>query len=187
MSHEHHPALQHHFDTLDQQKESSSLGMWMFLVTEVLFFGGLFLTYLLYRLRFPGAFAAASHHLDVLAGAFNTAVLICSSLTMALAIRAAQVDKKKAIVGWLLVTILLGATFLGVKAYEYHHKYLDHLWPFTGDFDAGAFPGHEHGATLFYSLYFTMTGLHAFHMVIGIGLLSWLVVLARKGRFDSTY
>ncbi|HXU44643.1 MAG TPA: cytochrome c oxidase subunit 3 family protein [Thermoanaerobaculia bacterium] len=186
--HDHHPALQHHFDTLAQQKESATLGMWMFLVTEVLFFGGLFATYVIYRLRFPGVFAEASHKLNVIAGGFNTAVLICSSLTMALAIRSAQVDRRKAIVFWLILTVFLGSTFLGVKAYEYHHKYVEHLWPFTGDFDRGEFtPGHGRAAQIFFSLYFVMTGIHALHMVIGIGLLIWLMFPSWRGRFDSTY
>ncbi len=183
----HHPALQHHFDTLEQQKESSSLGMWMFLVTEVLFFGGLFTTYVLYRLRFPGVFAEASHHLNVPMGALNTGVLICSSLTMALAIYAAQVNKKKQIVPWLVATIVLGATFLVVKAFEYKEKFDHHLVP-GPHFDLTQFnPMHARPAEMFFSLYFVMTGIHALHMIIGIGLLSWLVVQSRKGRFDSAY
>ena len=183
----HHPALQHHFDTLEQQKESSSLGMWMFLVTEVLFFGGLFATYVLYRLRFPGVFAEASHHLNVPMGAVNTAILICSSLTMALAIYAAQVNKKKAIVPWLLATIALGSAFLVVKAFEYQEKFVHHLVP-GPNFDLSQFtPDHARPAQMFFSLYFVMTGIHALHMIIGIGLLSWLVVKARRGRFDADY
>ena len=183
----HHPALQHHFDTLEQQKESSSLGMWMFLVTEVLFFGGLFATYVLYRLRFPGVFAEASHHLNVPMGAINTAILICSSLTMALAIYAAQVNKKKAIVPWLLATIALGSAFLVVKAFEYQEKFVHHLVP-GPNFDLTQFtPDHARPAQMFFSLYFVMTGIHALHMIIGIGLLSWLVVKARRGRFDADY
>ena len=183
----HHPALQHHFDTLEQQKESSSLGMWMFLVTEVLFFGGLFATYVLYRLRFPGVFAEASHHLNVPMGAVNTAILICSSLTMALAIYAAQVNKKKAIVPWLLATIALGSAFLVVKAFEYQEKFVHHLVP-GPNFDLSQFtPDHARPAQMFFSLYFVMTGIHALHIIIGIGLLSWLVVNARRGRFDADY
>ncbi len=185
--HASHPALQHQFDSLAQQKESSSLGMWVFLVTEVMFFGGLFLTYVLYRLRFPGVFAEASHHLNVPMGALNTAVLICSSLTMALAIFAAQTNRKKAIVPWLLATIGLGATFLVVKAFEYKEKFTHHLVP-GPHFDLSQFsPDHARPAEMFFSLYFVMTGIHALHMIIGIGLLSWLVVQARKGRFDSSY
>jgi cytochrome c oxidase subunit 3 len=183
----HHPELQHHFDTLEQQKESASLGMWMFLVTEVLFFGGLFATYVLYRLRFPGVFAEASYHLSVPMGAINTGVLICSSLTMALAIYAAQVNKKKAIVPWLLATIGLGTTFLVIKAFEYKEKFAHHLVP-GPNFNLSLFsPDHARPAEMFFSLYFVMTGVHALHMIIGIGLLSWLVVQSRKGRFDSTY
>ena len=116
----HHPELQHHFDTLDQQHEAATLGMWLFLITEVLFFGGLFLAYMLYRVWYPQAWAEASRELDIVLGAFNTAVLIGSSLTMALAVQMAQLGRRKALVLFLVLTILLGGTFLGIKAVEYH-------------------------------------------------------------------
>jgi cytochrome c oxidase subunit III len=179
-----HPSLQHHFDTLEQQKEASTLGMWLFLVTEIMFFGGLFTTYVVYRGKYPDAFMAASHTLDWKLGAFNTAVLILSSLTMALSIWAAKVNRRKQIVGWLVATILLGSTFLGVKAIEYSSKIEHHLVPgahfqFAGD--------HAREAEIFYSLYFGMTGLHAAHMVIGIGVLIYLIFPAWKGRYDADY
>src|ERR1700710_3028161 len=116
--HVHHPA--HQFDTMEQQKESSTLGMWLFLVTEIMFFGGLFTAYVIYRNMYPEAFAAASSTLNVPLGALNTAVLICSSLTMALAIRCAQINWRKGILLFLPLTMLLGTTFLVVKAFEYH-------------------------------------------------------------------
>jgi cytochrome c oxidase subunit 3 len=186
----HHPALQHHFESLEQQKESATLGMWMFLVTEVLFFGGLFLAYVIYRARYPEAFVAGSHHLDVPLGFANTLVLIGSSLTMALAVWGAQVGKRKLTVLFLLLTILLGATFLGVKAVEYSHKFHDHLVPgpsFTTD--PQVFGGHAdlRHVQIFYSLYFIMTGLHATHMVIGIVILGVLAWLAWKGRYGPDY
>ncbi len=180
----HHPALQHHFHNLAQQKESATLGMWAFLVTEILFFGALFATYVIYRMRFPGVFAEASHHLQVGWGAFNTGVLICSSLTMALAIWAAQVNKRKAIVVYLLLTILLGGIFLGVKAVEYSHKFHDNLVPGPNFEFAGSNP---QAAEIFFSLYFLMTGIHAAHMVIGIGLLTYLLFPAWKGRYDADW
>ncbi|HKI06690.1 MAG TPA: cytochrome c oxidase subunit 3 family protein [Thermoanaerobaculia bacterium] len=180
----HHPALAHQFDSLEQQKESSTLGMWVFLVTEIMFFGGLFLAYVVYRLRYPEAFAAASNTLDVPMGAVNTAVLIGSSLTMALSIWAAQVNWRKGIVLFLLLTIVLGGVFLGIKAVEYNEKFVHHHVPGANfEFD-GAQPEH---AQIFFSLYFIMTGLHATHMIIGIGILAVLAVLAWKGRYDSTY
>jgi cytochrome c oxidase subunit III len=111
----HHPDLQHHFDTLDQQHEAATLGMWLFLITEVLFFGGLFLAYMLYRVWYPVAWAEASRELDIVLGAFNTAVLIGSSLTMAFAVRSAQTGKQRATVVWILLTMALGLVFLIVK------------------------------------------------------------------------
>jgi cytochrome c oxidase subunit 3 len=180
----HHPSLAHHFDSLEQQKESSTLGMWVFLVTEIMFFGGLFLAYIVYRLRFPEAFAAASNTLDVPMGAVNTAVLIGSSLTMALSIWAAQVNWRKGIVLFLVLTIVLGGVFLGIKTVEYKEKFTHHHVPGpTFQFD-GAQPEH---AQIFFSLYFIMTGLHATHMIIGIGILAVLAWYAWKGKFDSTY
>ena len=192
---QHHPSLQHHFDTLEQQKEASTLGMWLFLVTEIMFFGGLFTTYIIYRAKWPWAFEAGSHHLDVPLGLFNTVVLIGSSLTMAMAIWAAQVNRRKLIVVFLVATMVLGLVFLGVKSVEYYHKIEDDLVPGLG-FDWKIEPGAQlpesaedfaHHVEIFYSLYFIMTGLHAVHMICGIGVLAVLTVLAWKGRYDSAY
>jgi cytochrome c oxidase subunit 3 len=176
--------LQHHFDSMEQQREASSLGMWVFLVTEILFFGGLFLAYTVYRSRYPLAFAEASRHLDITLGTFNTVVLIISSLTMALAVYFAALGRRKAIVLFLLATMALGGVFLGVKAVEYTHKFHDHLVPGPGFHFAGP---DARPAEIFFSLYFTMTGLHAAHMIIGIGLLTVLVLQARKGRYGPGY
>ena len=176
--------LQHHFDSMEQQRDASSLGMWVFLVTEILFFGGLFLAYTVYRAQYPRAFAEASRHLDITLGTLNTAVLIVSSLTMALAVYSAALGRRKGTIAFLLATMALGAVFLGVKAVEYAHKFHDHLVP-GPDF---RFPGaHARQAEIFYSLYFAMTGLHAAHMIIGIGLLTVLVLQARKGRYTPEY
>jgi cytochrome c oxidase subunit III len=185
----HHPALQHHFDNLEQQKESATFGMWLFLVTEVLFFGGLFLAYLVYRTRYSTAFVAGSHHLDVKLGVINTGVLIGSSLTMAMGVWAAQVNRRKATVVFLLLTIVLGGVFLGIKGVEYSHKFHDHLVPgphFTTD--QSVFPGvNLRHVEIFYSLYFIMTGLHATHMVVGIGILAVLAFFAGRGKYSSAY
>ncbi|MCU0256915.1 MAG: cytochrome c oxidase subunit 3 family protein [Vicinamibacterales bacterium] len=181
----HHPALQHHFDTLEQQQAASTLGMWMFLVTEVLFFGGLFLAYTLYRSWYPDAWVAASHHLSVPWGAFNTVVLIVSSLTMALAVRAAQVGNRTHQMVFLVLTIVLGAAFLGVKAVEYADKFDHHLVPGPNFlFDDARY---ARAAQIFFSVYFAMTGIHALHMVIGLGLLLWLLVKAHRGVFTAAY
>jgi cytochrome c oxidase subunit III len=178
------PGLQHQFDTMEQQREASSFGMWVFLVTEILFFGGLFTAYTVYRHQYSRAFAEASRHLDITLGTFNTAVLIVSSLTMALAVWSAAVGRRKAIVVFLLLTMALGGVFLGVKAVEYTHKFHDHLVPGPSFHFPGPNPGN---AELFFSLYFTMTGLHAAHMIIGIGILTVLVFKTRKGRYTPEY
>ncbi len=173
--------LAHHFESFEQQREASFLGMWVFLVTEIMFFGGLFTAYIVYRLANQAAFHAASHHLDIRAGAFNTAVLIASSLTMALAVWAAQTERRRALIAYLLATIALGSTFLGVKVYEYGHKFHQHLVPGPGFRFEGA---DERHAEMFFSLYFAMTGLHALHMMVGIGLLAALVVMAWRNKFS---
>lgn len=176
----HPPGLAHHFDDLDQQRQASSLGMWTFLVTEVMFFGGLFTGYAYYRWKFPHAFIEASHHLDILLGTINTAVLIGSSLTVVLAVQGAQRGNSKQIVRFLVLTTVLAVVFLGIKAVEYHHKWVDHLVPGPSFHYEGQ---HPDGAQLFYSFYFAMTGMHAMHMLIGIGIIAVLIVLARRNRF----
>jgi len=180
-----HGAHAHHFDDALQQREASTLGMWIFLVTEVMFFGGLFTAYVTYRALYPDAFAHASHHLDVVLGTFNTAVLITSSLTMALAVHAAQVGRRGRLVACLCLTALLGATFLVVKAFEYAEKFEHHLVP--GPAFGWPESAEAPNVQLFYSLYFAMTGLHAVHMVIGLGILTWLILGARRGRFGPAY
>ena len=176
-----HPKLQHHFDNLEQQFEASALGMWLFLVTEILFFGGLFTAYTIYRLMYPRAFAEASHELDVVLGGVNTAVLIGSSLTMAMAVWAAQLGKRGKQMLFLAMTMALGVTFLGIKAVEYSHKFEHGLVPGPNfRFESAHDPGHSQ---LFFSLYFVMTGLHAVHMIVGIGVMAVLFVMAFKGRF----
>ena len=178
----HVPGLAHHFEDLPQQHEAARLGMWAFLATEVMFFGGLFTGYAVYRYLYPHAFALGSRHLDVALGTANTAVLIGSSLTMALAIREAQIGRWKTQVGFLVATMLLGSTFLVVKGIEYHHKWVDHLMPGPG-FDVAAFGAEGPHVRIFYSFYFVMTGIHAFHMVVGIGIMAWITKRAARGDF----
>ena len=178
-------ALQHQFDSMGQQKEAAALGMWVFLVTELLFFGGLILAYTIYRWQNARAFAHASRHMDITLGTVNTAVLICSSLTMAMAVRSAATGKKKLLIGFLVATMLLGGAFLGIKAVEYTDHIQHHLFPGPGfHYPPG---GDARGASLFFSLYFAMTGLHALHMIIGLGILTTLLVMARRGRFTTSY
>ena len=180
----HHPALAHHFEDLGGQKEAASLGMWLFIAQEVMFFGGLFLAYTVYRNLYPAAFAEASHHLDWKLGGINTAVLIGSSLTMALAVHAAALGHRRKIVLYLILTVVLGSIFLGVKVVEYGDKFEHHLVPgpqfqFEGP--------HARPAQIFYSLYFAMTGLHALHMIIGIPILLVLAWMAHRGRYGPAY
>ena len=180
----HHPDLQHHFDTLGQQHEAATLGMWLFLITEVMFFGGLFLAYMLYRIWYPRAWSEASLELNVVLGGTNTIVLIGSSLTMALAVRAAQTGLRKQTVVWLLLTMALGLTFLVIKYFEYAEKFEHHHVPGINFH----FPGPDAGpAQIYFSLYFLMTGLHATHMLIGFGLLSVITWMAARGRFSPDW
>jgi cytochrome c oxidase subunit 3 len=180
--HSSNTALAEQFDDLDQQHEASSLGMWVFLATEVMFFGGLFTAYIIFRNLYLPAFETGSRLLDVRIGAFNTAVLLCSSLTMALAVHAAQLGKKRTLITFLLLTLLLGLTFIGVKfALEWRHDYLEGLapgvnWTFNG-------PDSRH-LELFFCFYFFMTGVHALHMVIGVGVLTVLIIMAWRGKFS---
>ncbi len=177
-------ALVEHFRDLEQQREASSLGMWIFLVTEIMFFGGLFLAYTVGRSGYPAAFGEASRHLDVALGGINTGVLIVSSLTMALAVWASQTGKRKMLLGFLGLTLLLGLTFLTLKSVEYADKFHHHLVPGS----AFSFPGAAaRPAELFFSLYFAMTGLHALHMVIGVGVLAFLFRQARRGHYTAQY
>jgi cytochrome c oxidase subunit 3 len=178
-----HP-LAHHFDDVGQQRRAATLGMWAFLVNEVMFFGGMFTVYAVYRVLYPEAFHDGSHHLDVTLGTVNTAVLIASSLTMALAVWSAERGKRGPLTIFLLATLALGLVFVGIKAVEYHEKWIDHLVPGA----AFAWHGpHAEQVQVFYSLYFAMTGFHALHMLIGFGLLAWLLVDARRGRFGPAY
>ena len=201
-----HRALQHHFENMEQQREAGTLGMWVFLVTELMFFRGMFLSYALYRSMYPAAFASASNHLDITLGAVNTGVLILSSFTMAMAVYFTQVGKQRPQVLCLGLTLILGLTFLGVKAVEYYNKYEDHLIPgrlipgnpFNPEVQQEGQPVDPHklhllpGATvekvqMFYWIYFAMTGMHALHMIIGAGLLTFLLIFSLKGRYDPEY
>ena len=190
----HNPALLHHFADAQQQKNAASLGMWLFLVTEIMFFGGMFCAYLVYRLAHYNAFAAASQQLDWRLGFLNTVVLLISSLTVVLAVKAAETGYRKQLVTYLVMTVLLGLTFLVVKGFEYREKFERHHVPgptfqFTDTFDDGAqkIPVNPNEAQLYFSLYFAMTGMHALHMVIGCGLFTVLTVFAWKGHYSPGY
>ncbi|HEY2866877.1 MAG TPA: cytochrome c oxidase subunit 3 [Pyrinomonadaceae bacterium] len=262
----HEPGLQHQFEDMKQQEESVSIGMWLFLSQEIMFFGGLFTVYLVFRFRFPMAFSMGSNHLNVIMGFTNTLVLIVSSLTMALTVYFAQRNKRNLQIGMIVLTMLFGLTFLYIKYLEYHEKYVDGLVPVAGwnrkvklpgadpsaplPFETGAAAASEQGGEeekpynnprgafqwregsklvndalaeekadpnkrvltdyeragyldpttglvdeykfqekirSFFWIYFALTGLHALHMIIGLVLMTWLLLQAFKGTFNSEY
>jgi cytochrome c oxidase subunit 3 len=201
----HDPHLAHHFETAEQQSEAGKLGMWLFLLTEVLLFGGLFCVYAVYRANHPEIFVYADRFLDRNLGAINTAVLICSSLTMAWGVRCAQLGARRALVLCLAATLLGGAVFLGIKGLEYEHKWKHgllwgkHYRPAAEAREeqeapaAAAAPrarskrGEPENVRIFFSVYFLMTGLHALHVLAGMGLITWIILRARKGDFSPAY
>jgi cytochrome c oxidase subunit 3 len=185
----HVPGLRHHFEDMEQQHEAGSLGMWIFLVTEIMFFGGLFASYAIYRSLYLPGFEGGSRLLDIKLGATNTGVLIGSSLTMAMAVHSAQTGKRKALVFFLILTMILGAVFLGIKYDEYATKWR-----------LGFVPGlhwnpqeEVHGnpplgsVEMFFCFYFFMTALHALHMIIGFGIMTVIAIMAWRGRFSPEY
>ncbi len=194
---EHHEALHHQFDDLDQQRDTYTIGMWAFLITEVMFFGGLFMVYILYRYRFPEAFEDASRHLNLTISATNTVILLTSSLTIALGVRAAQIGKRNALVGYLSVTLILCLVFLGLKGVEYYEEYEKNLIPGPNFTYESTHHGEAHGdegehaaveinereAETFFGIYFVMTGFHALHMIIGAGVLVILIIQAWRYKF----
>ncbi len=175
----------HHFESAEHEFVSSKFGMWVFLVTEIMMFGGLFVAYGLFRSLYPEAFHAAHKMLDVKMGALNTIILICSSFTMVLGVGFAQRSEKTKSRNMLLLTILLAFGFLIVKYFEYSHKLHDGLLP-SGFFTNEGLKGIEK-APLFFSMYFIMTGLHGFHVILGIGLITWITLRTNRGDFDAHF
>jgi len=197
---------------MEQQREASTFGMWVFLLTEIMMFGGLFAAYLIYRIKYYDAFVAGSSSIDVTWGFINTLVLIGSSLTMALAVSAAQRAWRRGAQIFIVLTMILGSVFLGVKAIEYHQKYVEHHIPggVFGAFDAVSdYPGEDHNiywdlvnkehrtpeaakqiadqTQIFFCFYFAMTGLHALHMIIGLILMTWLLVQVQRLNIGPEY
>ena len=160
----------HQYVSLEQQHEAGWLGMWLFLATEIIFFGGMFTGYAVYRWRYPEAFALGSRELEIMWGATNTLILICSSLTMAMAVHAAETGRRKQLITLLLATMALGLVFLGIKGIEYAHKFEHHLVP--GSSFVFAAP-YQRTAQIFFSFYFAMTGM------AGLGSSSLLQTLSR--------
>ena len=206
--HGHHhvslPQHRHHFETEGQQREAGSFGMWLFLLTEIMFFGGMFFSYLLYRNWYYDAFVPASNQLSVPLGTVNTIILITSGFFMALAVWASEARKKHLLVPFLILTTVFGLAFLGVKTVEYKEKWDHHHIP-GASFSIAEFvnppidaktgkagekplpPDMAQKTQVFFFLYFAMTGMHALHMIIGIGILFWLIWRAHRGDFTEGY
>jgi len=184
MAHSSNSNLAHHFVDSEQQFDASKMGMWIFLVTEILFFGGLFAAYIIYRAWYPELYIMASSQLNTTMGAINTGVLILSSLTMALSIWSAQNNDRKKTTIFLAVTIICAIIFMIIKYFDYTHKF--HLGIFPGAYYT--FTGIDHvKAPQFFSIYYMMTGLHGIHVIIGVGLMIWLVIKNQKQAFSSSY
>jgi cytochrome c oxidase subunit 3 len=180
---DHQSHLQHHFAEPEQQADASKIGMWLFLATEILLFGGLFVGFGISQIKYPDAFLAAHEHLQKPLGFLNTVVLLISSWTMVMGVWSARNNKQKALQIFLVLTILCALIFLGVKYFEYEHKFHDGLLP--GRFYThGPLTDHQF---VFFSFYFMMTGLHGIHILGGIGVLTWILIRARRGEFSSAY
>jgi cytochrome c oxidase subunit 3 len=176
--------LQHHFTTSEQQADAGKIGMWLFLVTEILLFGGLFVGFTIMQSLHREAFVAAHHHLDRTLGFINTIVLLCSSYTMVMAVWSARNERRRRLIVFLLLTIAFAGVFLGIKYVEYSHKFHEGLLPgrfyhHAGDTVSGQF--------MFFSFYFMMTGLHGLHILGGIGAIAWVLRRAIRGDFSRKY
>ncbi len=176
----------HHFESAEQQFAAAKLGMWLFLVTEILFFGGLFVAYAVFRTLHPEVFINSAALLDTKLGAINTVVLLFSSLTMAWAVRCSQLGQQRGLVLCLSLTIAAAIAFLGIKGVEYAHKIHEgHLW--VSQYRGAASDEAFDRAGTFFSVYFAMTGLHALHIVCGIGAIGWLLRRSLRGDFSPSY
>lgn len=205
----HDPYLAHHFEDMGQQAEAHSLGLWIFLATEIMFFGGLFVAFICYHVLFPDAFEMASNRLSVSWGVVNTAVLLISSFTMAMAVYSAQTNKRKPLLMYLGITFLCACAFMGVKSIEWTQKAQHHLVPgpnfhfqlddpTAAETQAPSWPSRraailerdpdvERHAQLYYVMYFALTGLHGFHVLCGMGVIAWIFLRAYRGEFNSQW
>ena len=194
---EHSPYLRHHFDSMHQQFDAATLGMWVFLLTEIMFFGGMFGAYTVYRSMYPLAFESTSLHMNPAFGAANTAVLIVSSLTMALAVRSARLGSQKALQMFLVLTMIFGIAFLVIKGFEYHEHWVDnkvplfpdqwHHWSYANDAEHPNQAQYARQAQILFCFYFFMTGFHAVHMLVGVGIMITILLMARRGIFSKAY
>jgi cytochrome c oxidase subunit III len=181
------PHHQHHFTTMEQQFDTAKLGMWLFIATEILLFGGLFVGFGMMQSRYPREFVEAHEHLKRWQGALNTVVLLVSSFTMVLAVQSAKTNKKAKTVGFLALTIACACMFLVVKYFEYSHKFEEGWLPGKYYHAVGDSIQGSHGYATFFSFYFMMTGLHGIHILVGIGVLSWILIRAKRSEFSDAY
>jgi len=193
-THSDHPAhLQHHFVSSEQQFDAAKMGMWLFLVTEILLFSGMFVAYTVYRSWHPEVFELSAQLLNPWLGGLNTIVLLASSFTVALGIHYAQVNNKKGLVINLVLTFLFALTFLVVKYFEYTAKFEHGIFPGAAFDPHGVSHGVDYAmynvpyARQFFSIYFVMTGIHGVHVLVGMGLFTWITIRAIKGEFSSEY
>lgn len=173
----------HHYDSAAHEFETSKFGVWLFMCTEILMFGGLFVAYALFSSRYPEIFEEGAKFLNWKYGAANTVILLFSSLTIALSVYFLQKNNSKAAATCLFITLLCAGGFMAIKFIEYTHKFHEHLYP-------GKYFGHESAVenlALYFSLYFSMTGLHGLHVLIGMGLITWILIRTLKGEFHSEY
>jgi len=197
---DHKPYQQHHFDSMEQQTQSTLLGIWLFMAQEILFFGGMFAAYTIYRIMYPQAWAWGAASQNTWLGMFNTIVLIGSSLAIVLAVHAARHAKKWEVMKWFGVTLLLGTVFFGIKSIEYAGKWEHGMVPglqWNAEHALHTLNSHApegvvleelpEGIQIYYSLYFVMTGMHALHMVIGFGLAIWIMIKNVRGCFNEEY
>jgi cytochrome c oxidase subunit 3 len=213
-AHGHNPYLAHHFEDFEQQEEAHALGLWIFLATEIMFFGGLFLAFTAYHVMFSDAFGLASNRLDEKWGIINTLVLLFSSFTMAMGVWSAQTNRRLPLIGFLCVTLACGWAFMGIKAVEYTQKFEHHLVP-GPKYDFLYEQTHHEGkpvsaqqeqkeerelanalkndpfavrhTQMFFVMYFCLTGLHGFHVLCGIGVISWMLLRSIRGEFNGIW
>ncbi|WP_456427911.1 cytochrome c oxidase subunit 3 family protein [Rhodocaloribacter sp.] len=189
----HPPHLHHHFVSSEQQFDASKMGMWLFLITEILLFSGMFVAYTVYRVWHPEVFDMSAELLDWRLGGLNTLVLLASSLTVALSIHYIQNDNRKGLLINLIITLVCAGIFMTVKYFEYTGKFAHGVFPGASFAPHGVANGHDYAAfnvpyaAQFFSIYFVMTGIHGIHVLVGMGVFTWIIIRARKGHFSSEY
>jgi cytochrome c oxidase subunit 3 len=184
--HAHHPHyLAHHFKSMDQQTSAGKLGMWIFMGQELLFFSGLFCSYAYARYMYPEMILESQKYMDWRLGGINSIILLISSLTMSLCVRSARLNDRSTSIKYLLATMFCGLAFLGIKAFEWTAHFHEGLYPGRFYNPDEAVQISSHTAHVFFGLYYTITGMHGLHIVVGVGLMIWLLIRSMRGEFNS--